>query len=284
MVSGLIEARDDIVSPQPISRISFSRQKVNRQDLRHHFINDMNALGATFTDCNFSYSIFNRAYLRDATFINCQFVGCQFYDSNIKRVHLLTCDLRFIRFFRSQLDTEEILVALPFEPNIRREAIQNLRANAAAVGDFGTHRKLILEEIRATQDHYWRALWGVDTYYRNKYASILAKAQAGWSLLWLRIGGFVWGHGERPFRILTSGSIVLLVLTFINFWSVMPRVGWQETAGGIRVLQHTISVFLGASYDPKFEGFLAVDYLTLILRYVYVGLFISVLFRTISHR
>jgi hypothetical protein len=284
MLSGYLEVRPDVADLPQISRLSFSKQTVTRQDFRHRLINDMNALGATFNDCNFSYSIFHRAYFRDAKFTNCQFVGCQFNDSNLKHVRLLACDLRYIRFFRSQLDAEEILAALPLEPNIRREAVQNLRANATSIGDFSSQRLLVLQEVAAAQDHYRRALRGADTYYRQKYASIFAKMQAGWRLLGLRVGGFVWGHGERPARILLSGTVILFLLTFINFWSVMPRVGWSETAGGLRVLEYVISVFLGAPHDQTFHGFFIIDYLAIVLRYIYVGLFISVLFRTISHR
>lgn len=231
----------------PIRRISVSEQTLARADLRHRQIDDLNARAAKFTDCDFSYSIFTRAYFRDAQFKNCQFTGCQFYDCNLKNIHFYTCDLRFIRFFRCQLDADEIVAALPFEPNIRREALQNLRANAASVGDFSSQRLLILQEIEANKDHHRRALRGVDTYYREKYSSTISKIQAGWRLFWLRISGLVWGHGERPGRILFSGATILLLLTLINFWGVMPRVAWAQTLGGVHILEYTLSLFFWRS-------------------------------------
>jgi hypothetical protein len=275
---------DIALAISPIRRISLSEQALAREDLRHRRIDDLNARAAKFTDCNFSYSIFTRGYFRDARFTNCQFTGCQFYDCNLKNVHFYTCDLRFIRFFRCQVDAEEIVAALPFEPNIRREVLQNLRANAASIGDFASQRLLILQEIDANKDHYWRALRGVDTYYREKYSSTVSKIEAGWRLLWLRISGLVWGHGERPGRILFSGATILIILTLINFWGVMPRVGWTQSLGGIRILEYTLSMFFGAPTDPSLRGFLLVDYAILTTRYIYIGLYISVLFRKISYR
>jgi hypothetical protein len=258
-------SQPDIIPEIPaIRRISLSRQEVTRQDLRHRKIDDLNAHSATFKDCDFSYSVFTRAYLRDTRFVNCQLVGCQFYDSNFRNVHFHSSDLRFIRFYRCQTDAKEIVAALPFEPNIRREALQNLRANAASIGDFSNQGFLILQEIEATQDHYRRALRGTDTYYREKYSSVIAKIQAGWRLIWLRISGLVWGHGERPGRILLSGLTILFLLTLANFWGVMPRVGWSASLGGLRVLEYTASVFFGASADQNFRGFLLVDYAILV--------------------
>jgi len=36
--------------------------------------------------------------------------------------------------------------------------------------------------------------------------------------------------------------------------------------------------------DKKFGGFVSIDYAVVIMRYVYIGLFISILYKSISHR
>jgi hypothetical protein len=177
-----------------------------------------------------------------------------------------------------------LVAALPLEANIRRESLQNLIANANEIGDFLSTRLLVLQEVAAAKDHYWRALRGADNYYREKYNTAGSKLTAGWKLFWLNLSGFVWGNGEKPGNILLSGLVFLLALTLIDFWSVMPRVGWTASFGGAKVLDYTTSLFLGLPTDQEFRGFLLVDYSLAAMRYVYVGLYIAVLYKKLSRR
>jgi len=179
---------------------------------------------------------------------------------------------------------DEVIANLPSEPNIRREALQNLRANALEVGDYASQGRLILQEIEATKRHHRYAFRGYDSYYKKKYASVFSKVKAGASLAWLNIGGLIWGHGEKPGRLLLSSIALLCILTFINFWSVIPRIGWSESGQGLGPLQYIVQLFLGMSLDSKFRGYEIIDYLVVAMRYVYMGLFISVLYKSISHR
>jgi hypothetical protein len=112
----------------------------------------------------------------------------------------------------------------------------------------------------------------------------LPKLEAAFKLAWINIGGLVWGHGEKPFRLLLSAVFFLLVLSAANFWSVMPRVGWVESGSGLKLTEYVVQLFLDMSPNLQFRGFEIVDYLTVLLRYVYIGLFISVLYKSISHR
>ena len=76
----------------------------------------------------------------------------------------------------------------------------------------------------------------------------------------------------------------MLLMAFINFWSVMPRVGWTASLGGLYVLRYVFDLFLDMKPDATFAGFHLIDYFIVISRYIYMGLFISVLFKKISHR
>lgn len=260
---------------------TFRKKAIKRASYRNRIFNDLNAHSAEFTDCDFSYSIFHRGYFRDAKFKNCTFVGCQFYDCNFRGSNLYLCDVRYIRFHRCQLDAKSIISALPTEPNIRQDALKNLRANATEVGDFDSQRLLVLEEIKASKDHYRRAVLGAEDYYQKKYPSLPSKLAAGWKLLLLYMSGIVWGHGERPTKIIVSGLILLALLTLINLGSVIDNLTWSSFFG---IVQYTTSVFFDLSPRTEFKGFLFIDYLLALLRYIYVGLYISVLYKTISHR
>jgi Pentapeptide repeats (9 copies) len=267
-----------------IQRVTVSHAKVVKQDLRNREFRDFNALGAEFESCDFRYSIFERAYFRDARFTNCRFDGARFIDCNLKSANFYRCDLKFSHFRNCLLEVREIIASLPAEPNIRREGLKNLKANAIEVGDHESVGLLVLQEIEAAKRHYHYAMKGYDAYYRNKYSTVASRIQAGARLLWLTINGAIWGHGEKPWRLLFSCSAILLLLGLVNFWSVMPRVGWAETYGGARVFRYIFQLFLDMSPDSRFQGFEAVDYIAVIMRYIYIGLFISVLYKSISHR
>jgi hypothetical protein len=84
--------------------------------------------------------------------------------------------------------------------------------------------------------HYKYALSGFDSYYKKKYYGVVPKLKSAVSLFWLNINGLVWGHGEKPGRLLLSSVVLLCMLALTNFWSVMPTVGWAESANGLKPL------------------------------------------------
>ena len=239
---------DNRASPQPTNVVPFdpksvpdildlrrptiSRAKVVKVDWRNRRFMDLNALNAEFENCDFRYSNFERAYFRDAKFSNCRFDGARFTDCNLKRATFYGCDLKFVQFQRCLLDLDEVIASLPAEPNIRREALQNLRANAVEIGDYGSQSRLVLQEVEATKLHYRYALRGFDSYYKKKYSGISSKLRAGAKLVGLHVSGLIWGHGEKPGKLIVSCFVLLCVLALANFWSVMPRVGWGESGAG----------------------------------------------------
>lgn len=275
---------DELPTIPNVDRISVARQKIVRADWRNRDFKDFNARAAEFEDCDFRYSNFERAYFRDAKFTNCRFDGARFIDCNFKNANFYRCDLKFAHFQRCLVDVRELVASLPSEPNIRREGLQNLKANAIEVGDHASVGLLVLQEIEATKRHYSYALRGFDSYYRKKYPTFISKVRAGAKLWWLQLEGLIWGHGEKPWRLLFSCLVILAGFALLNFWSVMPRTGWNESHGGLDIIKYVFRLFLGMSTDQTFGGFVAIDYSVMIMRYVYIGLFISVLYKSISHR
>jgi len=275
---------DELPFIPEVVRVAIARKKICRIDWRNRDFKDVNALGAVFEDCDFRFSIFERAYFRDARFTSCRFDGARFVDCNFKGATFYKCDLKFVYFQRCLLDTRELVASLPSEPSIRREGLQNLKANAIDVGDHASIGLLVLQEIEATKRHYGYALRGFDTYYRRKYPTFVSKFRAGAQLLWLQLEGLIWGHGEKPWRLFFSCFAILCSLSLVNFWSVMPRVGWNETHAGLDLGKYVLRLFLDMPTDPRFGGFVVIDYVIVLMRFVYIGLFISVLYKSISHR
>lgn len=274
-------------NPQPgvsIGREKLSHTALNGLSLRGRRFDDLNGNQTKFVSCDFSYSIFNRAYFHSASFENCKFTGCRFYDSNLRGATFYGSDFRYATFHRTLLEPLELLASLPLEANLRRECLQNLRANAVEIGDFKSQRTFVLAEIQATADHLSRAIRGSDGYYRQKYGTFSHRFSAALQLFGLKLSSLVWGNGERPSRIIFSAIGIVLLLSLINFWAVIPRVGWSATDSGLGILRYSVDVLLDAQANSNLRGFVAIDYMLILMRYVYIGLFISVLYKTISHR
>lgn len=267
-----------------LERESVARKRVLKADWRNRDFVDFNGLGAVFEDCDFRFSIFERAYFRDAKFINCRFDGSRFIDCNMRNTQFIKCEFKFSVFSRCLLDVREIIAALPPQPNIRRETLRNLKANAIEVGDYESIKLIVLQELDATKLHYKHAALGFDAYYKQKYALFSQRFGAGAQFALLKVDQWVWGHGERPWQLLVSAGLLLLVLTGLNFWAVVPKVGWSQTQAGWQILIYTLRTFLDMGADLRFQGFQLVDYALVIMRYIYIGLFVSVLYKVISHR
>lgn len=274
----------DAMPGLPIERERVAHSTLNGKSLRGRRFDDLNANDTKFVSCDFSYSIFSRAYFHGASFEDCKFVGCRFYDSNLRGARFYGCDVRYATFHRSLVEPRELLATLPLEANLRRESLQNLRANAAEIGDFKSQRTYVIAEIEATADHLSRAIRGSDSYYKQKYNTFSKRLSAALQLFGLRLSGLVWGNGEKPGRIIISAAFFVLLLSLVNLWAVAPRVGWQATHGGIAVLQYSIDQLFDANPSATFRGFALIDYVLILMRYIYIGLFISVLYKTISHR
>jgi hypothetical protein len=245
---------------------------------------DINGAKQVYEGCDFSYAIFERAYFKSARFKNCRFVGARFIDCNFRSATFLVCDFAYADFERTLVEAREIVASLPETPNQRRIALQNLRANAIAIGDHDALGMLTLQEVKAATEHHRRALLGTDSYYREKYTTFWTRLKAAGHLVGYTLSGFVWGHGERPFNILFSLVTFLIALSLINFWSVLNAQTWEATGYGVEIVRYVFELFLDLTPNNQFQGFIAVDYAVAITRYVYVGIFVSILFKSISHR
>lgn len=282
--SSKILSPEDYPHIDSIDRVSVSGKRIVKAEWRNRAFVDFNGRDSEFEGCDFRYAIFERAYLRDATFRNCRFDGARFMDCNMRGARFIQCEVQYATFSRCLLDPNEIIAVLPPHPNVRRESLRNLKANAIEIGDFASIKQIVLAELEATKLHFRHAALGYDSYYKQKYALFNQRLSAGAQYAGLKVDQWVWGHGERPWQLLLSAGLIIIALTLINFWSVLTRVDWADTAGGLNILNYVLRTFLDMPVDTKFCGFVFVDYALVILRYVYIGLFVSVLYKAISHR
>ncbi|MXO92712.1 hypothetical protein GRI62_03705 [Erythrobacter arachoides] len=267
-----------------IKRATTARETVENRDLRYRQFDDFNGAESTFKSCNFSFSIFSRAYFHNAKFENCSFIGCRFSECNFRGAEIYSCDFKYARFQNCLIESRDIIPSLPPEPNLRRELLQNLRVNAIQLGSTDEVRAYTLEEISAELEHYKRALFGYDRYYQRKYPTSLDKIIVLIKLISHAISGFFWGHGERPFKLLLSVIILLILASFVNWFSYEPDSSLGDIFYGGSIFLQTLNVFLGIGDAFDQAGYKLVNYAIVLMRYVYIGLLVTVAMRSITYR
>lgn len=277
---------------QKIDRFQFASfasagnsKTVNQISFKAGFFLDANGKGITFERCDFSYCIFDRTYFRKAIFRQCEFVGSRFINCNLRDATFSRCDFSYAEFSGTVLEIRDVVASLPLEPNIRADAIRSLKVNATTTGDYEAKSFLVLEEIRNTEDHLTRALSGKDSYYREKYGTLSAKFSSLSQLIVHRASGYAWGHGEQPLRLIWSIASIILALGLINWVAVL---GHSPTSNPIFDLTQSLTfiagLFLGASNTPKIPTFWFVEYFVYLIRAVYFGLLVNVIYKQIGRR
>ena len=136
-------------------RLATKGETVTATNFPNSHLLEMDGADLTFEHCDFSYSVIERSYFRNAKFIRCNFIGAKFIDSNFRSVLFDRCDFRYVSVNRTILPVQQVLKSLPEWPNVRRELLQQLRANCVSLGETSLLNVLIEKELEAERDH-WR--------------------------------------------------------------------------------------------------------------------------------
>lgn len=273
---------------RPLSLASVKLSGDDGSDFRHAILDDVSGKKGEFVGKDFSYCVFTRAYFHEAKFRDCKFVGARFTDCNFRNADIVGCDFRYADFTGTRIDTKEILNNLPGEPNIRRELLQILRKNSASMGDVRSGRQFVLMEIAAEKEHLRRAWRQEEPYYKKKYAGFksLSKILLKRSFLWL--DGFLWGHGERLWRMLISVPLLILACAAISTFRAESSVIDPTISSAVSLLfnefYYYFSLFIDVQADHLTQRIVWLDWIVVLSRYVVFGVLISGLFRWFSHR
>jgi hypothetical protein len=265
---------------------------VANEDFLHYTFEDFGARQVQFNNCNFSYSVFNRAYFYGAKFYNCKFIGARFTDCNFRSARFSQCDFKYSSFRGTTIPAKEVMCNVPSEPNVRRELMQALRVNAISLANDEDTKFFIRQEMKAAELHNQKAREAKEFYYAPKYG--WPANRWGWirvrlEYIWLGIQRFGWGYGEYPWRLLRSTALLLLVFAILlTFKTAQPETGFVKTLS--LSIKQVISVFLAVPLSPQdsqrsgsLVAWLLLS-LTAITRYVALGLFVTMLFRRLSKR
>lgn len=280
------EARRSWDEPMTRVRVGDENSVVEHKSFRSRYFFEVAGNLVHFRNCDFSYSVIERCYFRSAIFENCKFVGAKLLESSFRSASFTGCDFQYTTIHRSNVPVADLIRNLPNFPNVRREFLQQLRANAVSVGDSSHINVLVAKELEAERD-YWRAATKRSSeYYERKYSSIEGRVRARWHSIVLAVDKFAWGHGESIFQLAITTTVVLVFLGLIR-WLLLAVGGVADLRLGElgQSIRFTWQVFLDLPLEPTaLDGQQIWGSAVLLMRYLSIGLFISVLFRKLSKR
>ncbi len=271
----------------------FASQRVDDQVIASASFEHCTFVNVSFKDCELTNStfvdcIFINCYFRKTRVHQSSFVGCRFMDCQFPKIQLSGCDFRYSRFDRCIVDAGEMKMNLPAEHNLREELAHQLAVAAESIGRTRQARRFRLQAIGAREAHLVAAVRGENSWYREKFSTL---QQIGAATRWMgsRANGLLWGYGERW----TALGRNLLIATFV----VYPLLFWMAEGGLAKAgSEPNIGDFIALSVDSvlPMSDLATVELTSWVTRLVVgleaftglvaAGLFVTILFRSVTHR
>jgi hypothetical protein len=231
-----------------------------------------------FTECDFSFSEFDAAYIRNCTFDSCNFTGCKFTNSNLRGSKFIGCKFDYAQFSHTHVEPEILDTGCPGQENLQQRFARTLRVNFHQIGDAAAANKAIRVELAATRVHLYKAWHSRESYYRKKYADL---ERIKMFIDWLQfvVLDFFWGNGEGPVKLLRSLAILVVVIALGEVYFL--RDGYALSSYASALLQAP-EILLGVTKPPGFSGLALAGIAS--LRYILIACFVSILIKRLSRR
>lgn len=260
-------------------------ENLSKNDLSHHFFIDTGAMKITFEGVNFSHCVFKNAYFKSCKFIECDFTGAQFEGSNFRGSRFDNCKFIFSVFRNTEISHKELLVNLSGWPNNNREWLRRLRINAESIGDVEAVKSFVKEEMLASREHLKKARAAKEVYYAKKYEGWDKRLSVYLDSIVNFLDWHLWGHGEHPHKLVfTILGMITLSSAYVFFHnegvSFDARLNDLLSIAWVTVADVS-QTFVGVKSTSVDNGLAAILSLA---RYISLGLFTSVLYKSIARR
>ena len=266
------ETGREILSDQAVAR------DLQGVKLRNKQFERLVAIKKRFTECDFSYSQFDSAYLRNCTFDSCKFTGCKFTQSNLRSSRFEGCVFDYAEFSQTQVEPEILYTGCPGQENLQQKFARTLRVNFDQIGDAASANKAIKSELEAGRVHLYKAWRSRESYYRRKYSGV---KRVGAFLEWLEfiILDAFWGNGESPIKLLRAMVFVLFAIAVGEVYFLKDP---QVLTSYVEATKNAPQVFLGVVQPSGFPGLVLAGIAT--VRYVMLACLVSILVKRFSRR
>lgn len=234
-----------------------------------------------FVNVDFSYCIFDHAYIRACSFENCNFTGAKFLNTNFQGTSFTSCDFRYAIFEKTLIDDDFIFSNLPKESNLRQKLLRSLRVNFQQLGDSTNVNKSIVYELDATAEYLWDAAFSNEKYYLKKYGGFKKRLEAIIKLINFEFWDFIWGNGEKIWKIVRFLIIMLIIIVVYDVYRQQYPQG-DSISYAITALKNSFSVFFGINTPSHFtSNFIAFIMFT---RLFIFALFVSIMVKRLNRR
>jgi len=254
------------------------KQDLDGVNFRNHQFQRLVAIKKKFSDCDFSFSAFDAAYLRNCTFDSCKFTGCKFTNTNLRGSKFIGCTFDYVQFSHTQVELEILNTGCPGQENLQQKFARTLRVNFHQIGDTVAANKAIKIELEANCVHLYKAWRSRESYYRKKYPGLKRIIMF---VEWFEFVAlnFFWGNGENPLKLLRLlailiASIALGEVYFLRNGSVLS----SYTSAFLQAPE----VLLGIAKPQGFSGLVLAGIAT--LRYILIACLVSILIKRLSRR
>ena len=195
---------------------------IRHVNLRWATIHDVGFKGARLIDCNLSQAMFSECYFRRATLQNCDIVNAKFDSCDFPNARLDASRLDFARFRNCEIDLANIAFLKDGNPQVLARVCHNLKLNAMMMGHLGD-----LSELAYMEKTYERYGFFGRAFAQGGASRGRAKAIVQW--LDALMLNWIWGYGERPWRLFTAGLAAIFGFGTLQFaLDGIPSAGWWD--------------------------------------------------------
>jgi hypothetical protein len=237
--------------PPVIAGEDVSGQAFSNRTARFCAYQDCGFKSCGFTDVRFEHCRFERCYFKRAKFGNVSFLDCRFVDCDFDRATFERCNLEYAEFDNCRVVSRQIERCLPDRLNLRTELLRNLRMNAQDRGMAEDVRWYLLQELQASEQHYWKMMFDWDDpYYRERYGvGDRIRASRDWARLTL--SKLFWGHGESWLLILRASVVVIILFGLLYGglgWQIRRTTDLRSSLGLADGIGYSVASFLTVPY------------------------------------
>lgn len=231
-----------------------------------------------FNNVDFSHTYFEHCYFKNCAFNSCNFNGCKFINCNFSGSSFPGSIFDYAIFEKTFIDDDILDNNCPSHDNVTKKFARSLRINFQSLGDSESVNKAIEVELRATKNHLFDSWNSNKRYYREKYGGLL-RIKMFFHWLYFKTQEFIWGNGESLYKLIRTGILFLLLMTFIDVYSFH---NWECFPDYYNSLINMPSLMFGVKNDSSYSEL----YLSLITlcRLIGFGLFMSILIKKFNRR
>lgn len=262
--------------------------KSSQKDFRQSIMRKVSGKNARFENFDFRYVDMEDCYFHGAHFENCDFTGVKMRRCNFRSATFGTCKFDYMNIDETPIDNKQIIKQLPDAPNIAREITQSLRRNSVTLGEIAEVRTLTLLEIKQEQEHLRRAIKGNGDYYQKKYGRWSDQFTLRYRLAKLNLSSVVWGHGERLSNLVISSIVVIGILSAISVSidihsssEISVSEAWKNLRG---YFFQNLKDFVGVTSVNSIPQNGLITWIIAFSRIIFTGMFVAVIFRSLSRR